>query len=287
MRAVSSSIISLGQFFFVGFVLFAGGGRMANALEASVDGSVISAREFLSHRFSALVTSAISIPKSVSDEYAFLLEFALQNFADPISNPQFVILVDRNPNVQMVFVYIGAPKQGWSLIGATPTSTGLPGKYEHFLTPLGVFDHSLKNLDFRAEGTKNQLGFRGYGEKGMRVYDFGWIPAQRTWGKKTMGELRLQMHATDPELAEKLLGSPRSEGCIRIPASLNYFIDHYGVLDSHYEEALQRGARFWVLSKDRESTPFSGRYLVVIDSGLDAKPAWARAYDRQREGHLK
>ncbi len=287
MRSMTTSITSLGQCFFVGLLVLMGDGHTAGVLEACNGGSANLTRECLLKQFSASVTPTLNIPDAISDEYISLLENTLQLANEPITSPQFVILVDRNPNVQVVFLYLGAPKEGWTLIGATPTSTGLPGKYEHFLTPLGVFEHSLSNPDFRAEGTKNELGFRGYGAKGMRVYDFGWVPAQRTWGNKSMGVLRLQMHATDPELAEPLLGTPRSEGCIRIPASLNYFIDHYGVIDSFYEEALTQGVHFWVLAKDRESSPFSGRYLVVVDSGLDVKPLWSRVIRGQRVGQLK
>ena len=287
MRSVSSTITSLGQYFFVGFVVFMGDSQAAATSGANLDEHVRPTKEFLFKQFSTSVTPNLNIPDVISEEYVLRLDEALQRSPQSIINTQFVILVDRNPHVQVAFLYLGAPKKGWMLIGATPVSSGLAGKYEHFLTPLGVFEHSISNPDYRAEGTKNQFGFRGYGNKGMRVFDFGWIPAQRTWGKKNMGVLRLQMHATDPDLAEKLLGTPRSEGCIRIPASLNYFIDHYGVLDSAYEDALAHGANFWVLPKDRESSPFSGRYLVVIESGLDAKPSWAKVSDQHGAGQLK
>jgi hypothetical protein len=36
-----------------------------------------------------------------------------------------------------------------------------------------VFEHTLDNPDFRAEGTVNEFGIRGYGTKGMRIFDFG------------------------------------------------------------------------------------------------------------------
>ena len=42
--------------------------------------------------------------------------------------------------------------------------------------------HSLANMDFRAEGTFNDNGIRGYGRKGMRVFDFGWVVSERGWG---------------------------------------------------------------------------------------------------------
>jgi len=56
---------------------------------------------------------------------------------------------------------MGSSEVAWRLVGAAPVSTGLPGRFEHFTTPLGVFEHSLANPDFRAEGTKNQFGIRG------------------------------------------------------------------------------------------------------------------------------
>ena len=52
----------------------------------------------------------------------------------------------------------------------------------------------------RAEGTRNALGIRGYGERGMRVYDFGWVMGDRGWGTGGRSAMRLQMHATDPSL---------------------------------------------------------------------------------------
>jgi hypothetical protein len=62
---------------------------------------------------------------------------------------------------------------------------------------------------------------------------------------------------------------------VRVPASLNRLIDQYGLLDADYEDALARGARFWVLHPARTPTPWSGRYLVVVDSGRTARPAWS------------
>ena len=158
--------------------------------------------------------------------------------------------------------------------GIAPVSTGLPGRYEHFTTPLGVFDHSLANPDFRAEGTKNSQGFRGYGSKGTRVYDFGWVEAPRGWGAGAMGTLRLQMHATDPWLAEPKLGTAQSEGCVRIPATLNTFIDRHGLLDEDYDRQSDSGAHLWVQRSDRTPTSKPGRCLVVVDSNLQQRLEW-------------
>ena len=100
----------------------------------------------------------------------------------------------------------------------------------------------------------------------MRVYDFGWVLAERGWGAGGRSLMRLQMHATDPARLEPLLGRPASKGCIRIPASLNTFIDHHGVLDRAYLEAQAAGRPQWILQPQREPVPWPGRFLVVVDS---------------------
>lgn len=229
----------------------------------------------LVQEFERDVASHLLIPAEESQAYGERLNNMLVSAEASVSMPQFVILVDRSVFVQVLFLYWGSASQGWNLVGATQVSTGLPGNYEHFLSPLGVFDHSMANPDFRAKGTKNKNGFRGYGKKGMRIYDFGWIGAPRGWGDGSMGVLRLQMHATDPDRAESRLGTPQSEGCIRIPATLNDFIDRYALLDEDYERAVAGGSRLWILRRDRTPTSSPGRYLVVIDSQRTERPVWS------------
>ncbi|MEO8309597.1 MAG: L,D-transpeptidase [Caldimonas sp.] len=191
--------------------------------------------------------------------------------------PELVVLVDRAPQVQALLIVRGSPAIGWVLIGASPVSTGLPGRFEHFLTPLGAFEHSMANPDFRAEGTRNDLGIRGYGRKGSRIYDFGWAAQEKGWARGGMSVMRLQMHSTDPDVLEQRLGTAQSKGCIRIPASLNEFIDRRGILDAAYQAELADGARLWVLRADREATPGAGRWLVVVDSVRNERPPWAPA----------
>ncbi len=215
-----------------------------------------------------------TLPPPEQASYALQLSRALAAAAISIEQPQLVVLVDRSEHVQAAMLW-WLPVSGEAvLIGASPASTGRPSGFEHFETPIGVFDHSLDNLDFRAEGTRNSLGIRGYGDKGMRVYDFGWVIAARGWaaGEQAM---RLQMHATDRNQLEPRLGVRASKGCIRISAAMNRFIDHHGALDAAYEAAMEQGRSFWVLRPDRVPTPWSGRYLVVIDSRRSERPAWA------------
>lgn len=243
---------------------------MCAAMLAHADGPPPLAAEFQRD-----VAPRLDPPENERAVYAARLRQELIVAGVEITTPQFVLLVDRSPRVQATLLYWGSAGQGWNFVGATPVSTGLPGRFEHFTTPLGVFAHSLVNPDFRAEGTKNKLGFRGYGSKGMRIYDLGWVQAPRGWGDGAMGILRLQMHATDPDHGAPRLGTAQSEGCIRIPEKLNDFLDRHGVLDEDYERAVAGGARLWVLRPDRTPTPSPGRYVVVVDSERGERPTWA------------
>jgi hypothetical protein len=225
--------------------------------------------------FAREVDKRLTLPDDERTHYIALLESALDKADKAALHSQFVVLVDRSPQVQALMIFWRSPEAASVLIGASPVTTGKPGTYEHFATPLGVFEHSLDNPDFRAEGTPNELGVRGYGERGMRVYDFGWVRTIRGWGKPAESVMRLQMHSTDPKLLEPKLGAAGSKGCIRIPATLNRFIDRYGLLDADYDEALKRGESLWVLPADRQATPWSGRYLVVIETTRTSRPAWA------------
>lgn len=229
--------------------------------------------------YSCEVNMRLDVPEDAVAAYAALLERALASAGAAPLAPQHVLLVDRNPHVQAALLFRLLPGgTEWRLAGASPVSTGLPGTFEHFETPLGVFAKSLDNLDFRAEGTPNENGILGYGKRGLRVFDFGWVPAPRGWGDHAPGVMRLQV-ATDPASLEPWLGAPRSKGCIRIPATLDTFLDRHGVLDADYELALSRGETFWVLRHDRLGTRWPGRYLVVVDSGRTQRPAWSPAPD--------
>lgn len=225
-------------------------------------------------RFAREVDRRLIVPEDEQIRYASVLVRTLADARVHLERPQWVVVIDRSAWVQAAMVWWVAPQDTPRLVGATPASTGRPAGFEHFETPTGIFEHRLDPLDFRAEGTLNALGIRGYGDRGMRVYDFGWALARRGWrpGEQLM---RLQMHATDRQRLEPRLGRRESKGCIRIPASLDVWIDRYGVLDAAYEEALAGGRRFWVLRRDREPTPWSGRYLVVVDTQRSARPAWS------------
>ncbi|NTY36399.1 hypothetical protein [Burkholderia diffusa] len=227
-------------------------------------------------RFTQEVTRRLNVPLSEQRAYGARLQSALADADLGDLAGEYVAMVDRSPNVQALFIYFRAtPANAWLMIGASPVGTGLPGKYDHFLTPLGVFHHSPDNMDFRAEGTTNENGIRGYGRRDMRIYDFGWVDGERGWGKGGVSPMRFQMHATDPDRLEALLGIRHSKGCVRIPASLNLFFDRHGLLDDDYQARVEAGKSLWVLRRDRDITPIAGRYLVVIDSARKTRPAWS------------
>ncbi|MEM5329531.1 L,D-transpeptidase [Paraburkholderia sp. JHI2823] len=227
-------------------------------------------------RFARVVDRRLRVPLAVQRAYGARLQDALDEKGLGALAGEFVILVDRSANVQALFIYFRAlPDDPWLMIGASPVATGRPGEFDHFLTPLGVFEHSPQNMDFRAEGTMNQNNIRGYGRRDMRIYDLGWVDGERGWGKGGYSQMRFQMHATDPDRLEPLLGIRHSKGCVRIPATLNAFIDHYGIIDAEYQALVDEGKSLWVLHSDREITPWAGRFIVVIDSERKTRPAWS------------
>lgn len=237
--------------------------------------------------FADEVPRRLSVPRYTQDAYADVLERALTaGRIGDVAN-EYVVLVDRNPWVQALFVYYRArPAQAWRLIGAAPVSTGLPGNYDHFTTPTGVFAHSLANHDYRAEGTRNENHIRGYGARGMRVYDFGWQPGARGWGRHGVSPMRLQMHATDPDVLEPLLGMRHSKGCVRIAGALNRFLDRHAILDADYDARLRDGRTMWVLPPRREPTPWAGRYLVIVDTHQQVRPPWSPLPDARARSRM-
>lgn len=220
------------------------------------------------------VDRRLDVPMRDVQLYARLAEQAFAKASLVPATSQYVLIVDRDPRVQVALLMWRSASGSYQLVGASPVSTGKPGTFEHFKTPTGVFEHTGENPDFRAEGTVNSNGVRGYGAKGMRVFDFGWQRVPRGWGDHAPGEMRLQMHATDPDLLEPRLGTVQSKGCVRIPATLDRLLDRYGVLDADYERLEQDGRKFWMLAPDRDPVAEAGRYLVVVESGRTVRPAW-------------
>jgi hypothetical protein len=185
----------------------------------------------------------------------------------PPDGPQSVLAVDRAANRQTVWVLVARPSGRWLVIGGALVSTGKPGRKEHFKTPVGTFLNDGSILGYRAEGTFNENHVRGLGLKGMRVWDFGW---QTTEDWRTPGAtmaVRLEMHSTDPANLAHRIGRPDSEGCIRIPASLNTFLDKHGVIDRALTAAAPTDpATAQLISRQQHPTPLAGSAVIVYDS---------------------
>lgn len=188
----------------------------------------------------------------------------------PLKRAQILVVVNRNPKVQALCFILAFPKGmgEWMALGGGHVSTGKKGRKLYYITPVGVFMNTTERLGYRALGTKNKFGIRGNGTKGMRVWDFGWQWAEKGWlPGRVKGQIRLEMHATDPVFLEPRLGYSASEGCVRIAADMNRFIDYYGIIDVLYEQAAKQNKRYEaILLKNRQATPIAGDLLVVIDS---------------------
>lgn len=186
----------------------------------------------------------------------------------PIDRAQVLVVVDRNPRVQQLALVVAQPDAPWIVLGGTHVSTGQPNRHGYYITPTGVFLHDGSILDYRAEGTFNENHIRGLGVKGMRVWDFGWQSAPKGWlhtGER--GQIRLLMHATDPANLARRIGRPASEGCMRVPADVNRFMDRHGVLDVDYQQVATLDVAYRaILSNDANPTPLAGDKLVIVDS---------------------
>lgn len=180
----------------------------------------------------------------------------------PFDHPQYTLAVDRNPKVQIAaLVFVDKTNGLVKIIGADRTSTGNPTRIGYFETPLGWFANVPANMNYRALGTKNSKGWRGLGAKGSRVWDLGWQATKTR--KDEPYQIRLLVHATDPDFGESRLGRVESKGCVRISGRFNRLLDQYGVLDDAFERD-KRGER--VLLRNRLPVENAGRYLLVVET---------------------
>ncbi len=223
----------------------------------------------LTLRMKKSVSRFTTYTPEVRQRFIRLARAAISSTNTPIDRPQLLMVVDRNPKVQRLCFVLAMPGNAeWETVGGTPVSTGKAGRKLYYITPTGVFINTPDRLGYRALGTKNENGIRGIGAKGMRVWDMGWHKAVKGWRPDhETGDIRLEIHATDPDFLEQRLGHPASEGCIRIPATMNVFLDKNGLLDVQYEQAASYDGRFRaLLPKDRTPSPIAGDALVVVDS---------------------
>lgn len=183
---------------------------------------------------------------------------------------QYFIVVDSSFKKQnLLLAFWDAQTQSFQLSPTmTKVSTGRTGSIHHFITPTGWVEQVPENGTYRAMGTKNENGIRGYGVKGLRIWDFGWQHAYTGWLKKPeLREIRMQMHATDPQFLEPRLGHPASAGCIRLSAETNRFLDSHSIIDRKIENSSQS----WVLKKDRTPVDNEGSFVLVVNTDKPVK----------------
>ncbi len=231
---------------------------------SEVDAEVLRLRDALTREVPNLVARTPERDR----EWVRLAHDALAASGHELDRPQLLVVVDRSPRVQQLSLLVARPDAPWEVLGAAKVSTGQPGRRDYYITPTGVFLNTDAILGFRAQGTPNENGIRGFGLKGMRVWDFGWQPATKGWrADREQGDIRFLLHATDPDRLEQRLGRPASQGCVRVSAALNRFLDRHGVLDADYERAAREDRRFRaLLPPDRTPGPLGGHALVVVDS---------------------
>ncbi|MCX2559963.1 L,D-transpeptidase [Acetobacter farinalis] len=223
----------------------------------------------LNSAFRHEVPVALKVSATQKAAWITLAQEQIHQASFRLDRPQVLLVVDRNPAVQRMCLMLALPgRSDWQVIGSTKVSTGTTGRKFYYITPTGVFTNTADILGYRALGTKNENGIMGNGTKGMRVWDFGWQWAEKGWlPSREKGQIRLEMHATDPVYLESRLGHVASEGCIRIPSSLNVFIDKHGLIDAEYEQMAVIDDRFRALLRpDRVASRLAGSAVVVVDS---------------------
>jgi hypothetical protein len=200
----------------------------------------------LMRQYARDVTLRLHVPADDARLYGSIVEMQLCNRGRTLLEPQYLLVIDRNPWVQAALLYWRLLPGSYELVGASPVSAGA-NPFDRARPVQDLFER----VDARA------------GRGRQRVYDF------RAPGGEPIDSgsalLRLQMRAADAR-AERRLGSPCPDGCILLPASLISFLDEYGVLDD--------GA---MASAQRHLLPYRGRHLLIVDSERDERPEWSPA----------
>jgi len=149
----------------------------AAVVDVAVEVEALRLREALSHE----VRGAIPHSREHDAGWIELVRNELALAHETIDRPELLVVVDRNPRVQQLMILLATPQGDWQVVGGSRVSTGQKGRFDHYVTPRGVFHLTDAILGYRAEGTLNENGIRGLGAKGMRVWDFGWQVAMKGW----------------------------------------------------------------------------------------------------------
>ena len=213
----------------------------------------------LAQRYREQVDLRLSLPAEEVRRYGAAAEEELIDYDEVLRAPQYLLVVDSNPNVQAAFLFWRLMAGHYQLIGASPVSTAGPVQVSRLESPQGLFDQAHHAAAARAVAATP----RG----GLRIYDFSSRRARVAADSAGRSNLRLQARAADRQSA-RFLGSARSDGSILLPATLIAFLDEFGVLDA--------GAAGTVpTAEGRPRLPYPGRFMLVIDSERDDRPEWS------------
>jgi hypothetical protein len=199
----------------------------------------------LMEQYARDVTPRLHLPGDEVRLYYSIAEWQLCVSARDMLDPQYLLVIDRNPNVQAALLLWRLWSGSYELVGASPVAAGT--------NPL---DAARSAQDLLVQVGANAR--RGP----SRVYEFGAVAGQR---ESASAEARVQLRSA-PAGAEDRLGAPCPDGCILLPASLVSFLDEYGVLDQDAPGRTQRHV-----------LPCRGRHLLLVDSERDDRPAWSPA----------
>jgi hypothetical protein len=101
------------------------------------------------------------------------------------------------------------------------------------------------------------------------------IAKQQVHDRPTPPELLLHQRGFKPQANTCALHYGAAGCCMRIPATLNTFIDRHGLLDEDYDRQSDSGSLLWLLRSDRLRISTPGSYLVVVDSQQQQRPEWS------------
>jgi hypothetical protein len=218
----------------------------ALCLPSSVFAGVVFTPHELMQQYARDVTRRLQVPPDEVRLYGGIAEAQLCDLGRPLLQPQYLLVIDRNPWVQAAFLFWRLLPGSYELVGASPVSVG-GAPAERVRQAQGLF----VQMDVRA------------GRGRQRVFDFGWEFGEQV--QSTAAERRVQVRAA-AGAAERRLGTPCPDGCILLPASLIAFLDEYAVLDDGAPGRLQR-----------HLLPYRGRHLLIVDSERDERPDWSPA----------
>jgi hypothetical protein len=204
----------------------------------------------LAQRYRDHVDRRLVIPADQVGLYCGALEEDLIDHEDALRQPQYLLMVDSNPNVQAALLFWRLMPGHHQLIGASPVSTAGPVPPSRLNCAQGLYDQArVRPAAAVARGSRRIYEFESRGDAG---------PAR--------SHRQLQARAAQGRSAQSL-GSALSDGCILLPASLIAFLDEYGVLDAAAHAGNGRA--------NRAVLPFPGRYLLMLDSDRDDRPPWS------------